>query len=128
MPLASRRAARNILQQQALILHALKVVKPASAVLRFGHWEVKDKLVRPRPIPSSVPRTPLPAARPGSGLSGRPLSARSRTPGAGQPHCECLPRTFQTTLHPNIVAARGFFPTDDDKSFILILDDAPGQR
>ncbi|MFO6295164.1 protein kinase domain-containing protein, partial [Pseudomonas aeruginosa] len=30
-------------------------------------------------------------------------------------------------LHPNIVAARDFFPADDDKSFILILDDAPGQ-
>lgn len=25
------------------------------------------------------------------------------------------------------MAARDFFPTDDDKSFILILDDAPGQ-
>ena len=34
---------------------------------------------------------------------------------------------FKLPLHPNIVAARDFFPSDDDKSFILILDDAPGQ-
>ncbi|MFO6136992.1 nuclease-related domain-containing protein, partial [Pseudomonas aeruginosa] len=38
------RFSKNILQQQGLILHALKVVKPASAVQRFGHWEVKEKL------------------------------------------------------------------------------------
>ena len=38
------RFSKNILQQQGLILHALKVVKPASAVQRFGHWQVKEKL------------------------------------------------------------------------------------
>ncbi|MGL6321266.1 nuclease-related domain-containing protein [Aeromonas hydrophila] len=38
------RFSKNILQQQSLILHALKVVKPASAVPQFGHWQVKEKL------------------------------------------------------------------------------------
>ena len=38
------RFSRNILAQQSLILHALRVLKPASAVLRFGHWQVTEKL------------------------------------------------------------------------------------
>ena len=38
-----------------------------------------------------------------------------------------LLRAIKGADKANIVAARDFFPTDDDKSFILILDDAPGQ-
>lgn len=122
------RFSKNILKQHGLILHALKVVKPAAGVQRFGHWEVKEKLgsaeayteyraenafaggtARLR-VYQADPYQPEDARKAQVNLIANAYRALSRLP-----------------LHPNIVAARDFFPTDDDKSFILILDDAMGQ-
>lgn len=122
------RFSRSILQQQSLILHALKVVKPASAALRFGHWEVKEKLgaaeayteyraenafaggtARLR-VYQADPYQPEDVRKAQLNLIANAYKALSKLP-----------------LHSNIVAARDFFPTDDEKSFILILDDVPGQ-
>lgn len=122
------RFAKNILAQQSLILHALKVVKPAAAVLRFGHWEVKEKLG------AADAYTEYRAENAFAGGM-----ARLRVYQADPYQPENLRKTqinritnayralSRLPLHPNIVAARDFFPTDDDKAFILILDDAPGQ-
>jgi serine/threonine protein kinase len=122
------RFSRNILAQQSLILHALKVIKPASAVLQFGHWEVKEKLG------ASDAYTEYRAENAYAGGTAR-LRVYQADP--YQPEAERKTQINRITnayralsklpLHPNIVAARDFFPTDDDKSFILILDDAPGQ-
>jgi serine/threonine protein kinase len=122
------RFSKNILQQQTLILHALKVVKPASAVQRFGHWEVKEKLG------SAQAYTEYRAENMFAGGKAR-LRVYQADP--YQPEDERAAQINRISnayralsglpLHPNIVAARDFFPTDDDKSFILILDDAPGQ-
>jgi serine/threonine protein kinase len=122
------RFSKNILQQQSLILHALKVVKPASAVLRFGHWEVKEKLGAAEAYTEYRAENMFAGGK-----------ARLRVYQADPYQPEDV-RTAQINrianayralsalpLHPNIVAARDFFPTDDDKSFILILDDASGQ-
>ncbi len=122
------RFSKNILQQQGLILHALKVAKPAPAVQRFGHWEVKEKLgatqvyaefraenafaggmARLR-VYQADPYLPEDARKAQVNRIANAYRALSKLP-----------------LHPNIVAARDFFPAEDDKSFILILDDAPGQ-
>ena len=122
------RFSRSILQQQGLILHALKVVKPASSVPRFGHWVVKEKLG------AAATYTEYRAENAFAGGSAR-LRVYQADPYL--PDAERQAQTLRIAnayralsklpLHPNIVAARDFFPSDDDKSFILILDDAPGQ-
>lgn len=122
------RFSKNILQQQALILHALKVVKPASAVQRFGHWEVKEKLGAAQAYSEF---------RAENAFAGGTARLRVYQADPYQPEevrkaqvnriANAYRALSKLPLHPNIVAARDFFPTDDDRSFILILDDAPGQ-
>lgn len=122
------RFSKNILLQQGLILHALKVVKPASAVQRFGHWEVKEKLGSAQAYSEF---------RAENAFAGGTARLRVYQADPYQPEdvreaqvnriANAYRALSKLPLHPNIVAARDFFPTDDDKSFILILDDAPGQ-
>ena len=122
------RFSKNILQQQGLILHALKVVKPASAVQRFGHWEVKEKLGATQAYSEF---------RAENSFAGGTARLRVYQADPYQPEdvreaqvnriANAYRALSKLPLHPNIVAARDFFPADDDKSFILILDDAPGQ-
>ncbi|CAD5370099.1 Serine/threonine protein kinase [Rubrivivax sp. A210] len=122
------RFSRSILQQQGLILHALKVVKPAKAVQRFGHWEVKEKLGAAQAYTEF---------RAENAFAGGTARLRVYQADPYQPEevrkaqvnriANAYRALSRLPLHPNIVAARDFFPTDDDKSFILILDDAPGQ-
>lgn len=122
------RFSKNIMQQQALILHALKVVKPASAVQRFGHWEVKEKLG------SAQAYTEFRAENAFAGGTARlrvyqadPYQPEEVRKAQVNRIANAYRALSKLPLHPNIVAARDFFSTDDDKSFILILDDAPGQ-
>ncbi|WP_295623195.1 protein kinase [uncultured Lamprocystis sp.] len=122
------RFSRNILAQQALILHALQVAKPAPGVPRFGHWQVKERLgatdayteyraenlfaggtARLR-VYAAEPYQPEDARKAQIALIANGYRALSRLP-----------------LHPNILAARDFFPTEDDRAFCLVLDDTPGQ-
>lgn len=122
------RFSKNILHQQALILHALKVVKPSSALQRFGHWEVKERLGAAEAYTEF---------RAENAFAGGTARLRVYRADPYQPEDARLAEVNRISnayralsklpLHPNIVAARDFFPTDDDKSFILILDDAPGQ-
>lgn len=122
------RFSKNILQQQGLILHALKVVKPASAVQCFGHWEVKEKLGAAQAYAEF---------RAENAFAGGMARLRVYQADPYQPEkvrkaqvnriANAYRALSKLPLHPNIVAARDFFPADDDKSFILILDDAPGQ-
>lgn len=122
------RFSKNIMQQHALILHALKVVKPASAVQRFGHWEVKDKLGSAQAYNEF---------RAENAFAGGTARLRVYQADPYQPEeirkaqvnriANAYRALSKLPLHPNIVAARDFFSTDDDRSFILILDDAPGQ-
>lgn len=122
------RFSKNILQQQGLILHALKVVKPASAVQRFGHWDVKEKLGAAQAYSEF---------RAENAFAGGTARLRVYQADPYQPEdvrdaqvnriANAYRALSKLPLHPNIVAARDFFPTEDDKSFILILDDAPGQ-
>ncbi|MET3715428.1 protein kinase [Pseudomonas sp. PvP001] len=122
------RFSKNILQQQGLILHALKVVKPASSVQRFGHWEVKEKLGAAQAYSEF---------RAENAFAGGTARLRVYQADPYQPKDVREAQVNRITnayralsklpLHPNIVAARDFFRTDDDRSFILILDDAPGQ-
>lgn len=122
------RFSKNILQLQGLILHALKVVKPASAVQRFGHWEVKEKLG------AAEAYTEFRAANAFAGGMARlrlyqadPYQPEDVRKAQVNRIANAYRALSKLPLHPNIVAARDFFPTDDDKSFILILEDAPGQ-
>ena len=122
------RFARNISAYQALVLHALKLFKPAAAKLRFGHWEVTEKL-------GATDRyTEYRATNASAGGSARlrvyqadpyqPEEARKAEANRIQNAYKALSRL---PLHPNIVAARDFFPADDGVLFVLVLDDAPGQ-
>ena len=122
------RFSKSILQQQGLILHALKVVKPASAVQRFGHWQVKEKLG------AAEAYTEFRAENVFAGGTARlrvyqadPYQPEDVRKAQVNRIANAYRALSKLPLHPNIVAARDFFPTDDDKSFILILDDAPGQ-
>lgn len=122
------RFSKNILAQQTLILHALKVVKPAPAVLRFGHWEVEEKLGATdayieyrakNAFAGGTARLRVYQADPYQPEEARKTQINRIT--------NAYRALSKVPLHPNIVAARDFFPTEDDKAFILILDDAPGQ-
>ncbi len=122
------RFSKSILQQQGLILHALKVVKPASAVQRFGHWTVQEKLG------AAQTYTEYRAENAFAGGTARlrvyqadPYQAEEVRKAQVNRIANAYRALSRLPLHPNIVAARDFFSTDDDKSFILILDDAPGQ-
>lgn len=122
------RFSKNIQQQHGLILHALKVVKPASAVQRFGHWQVIEKLGAAETYAEF---------RAENAFAGGTARLRVYQADPYQPDnvrkaqvnriANAYRALSKLPLHPNIVAARDFFPADDDKSFILILDDAPGQ-
>ena len=122
------RFSKNILQQQSLILHALKVVKPVSAVPQFGHWQVKEKLG------AAEVYTEFRAENAFAGGTARlrvyqadPYLPEDERKAQTNRIANAYRALSKLPLHPNIVAARDFFPTDDDKSFILILEDAPGQ-
>lgn len=122
------RFSKNIMQQQGLILHALKVAKPPAGVQRFGHWEVKERLGAAQAYTEY---------RAENAFAGG--SARLRVYQADPYQPEAVRKAEVNRIvnaykalsrlppHPNVVAAKDFFPTDDDKSFILILDDASGQ-
>jgi serine/threonine protein kinase len=122
------RFSKNILQQQGLILHALKVVKPTFAVQCFGHWQVKEKLGAAEAYAEF---------RAENAFAGGTARLRVYQADPYQPEdvrkaqvnriANAYRALSKLPLHPNIVAARDFFSTDDDKSFILILDDASGQ-
>lgn len=122
------RFSKNIVRQQKLILHALNVVKPAAAVQRFGHWDVKEKLG------AAQAYTEFRAENVFAGGTARlrvyqadPYQPEEVRKAQVNRITNAYRALSKLPLHPNIVAARDFFPTDDDKSFILILDDAPGQ-
>jgi serine/threonine protein kinase len=122
------RFSKNILPQQSLILRALNVVKPAPAVQRFGHWEVKEKLG------AADAYTEFRAENAFAGGTARlrvyqadPYQSEEVRKAQVNRIANAYRALSKLPPHPNIVAARDFFPTDDDKSFILILDDAPGQ-
>lgn len=122
------RFSKSIAQQQGLILHALKVVKPSAGTQRFGHWEVKERLG------STTNYTEYRAENSFAGGT-----ARLRVYQADPYQSEDVRKTqinlianayralSRLPIHPNIVAARDFFSTDDDKTYILILEDATGQ-
>lgn len=122
------RFSKNILAHQGLILHALKVAKPVPGIPRFGHWQVTDKLG------ASDFFTEYRAENVFVGGTAR-LRVYQADP--YQPEdvrkvqvnriANAYKALSSLPLHPNIVAARDFFPMEDDKSFVLILDDAPGQ-
>jgi len=121
--------SRNIAAHHALIRHALHIVsKPMIGQPKFGHWQVKEKLG------ASDSYTEYRAENVFAGGSARlrvyqadpylPEEARKAQVNRIQNAYRAL---SNLPLHPNIVAARDFFPSEDDKAFVLILDDAPGQ-
>lgn len=122
------RFSRKIMAQQGLILHALNVAKPSTGVPRFGHWQIIEKLG------TAQSYSEFRAENTFAGGTARlrvyqsdpylPLDARDSQLNRIANAYRALTKL---PLHPNIVAARDFFSTDDDKSFILVLDDAPGQ-
>lgn len=122
------RFSKNILAHQGLILHALKVVKPAAGIPRFGHWQVKEKLG------ASDFFTEYRAENVFVGGTAR-LRVYQADPyqpeGVRTAQVNRIANAYKALsklpLHPCIVAARDFFPMEDDKSFVLILDDVPGQ-
>lgn len=122
------RFAKNIFAQQGLILHVLKVAKPSSGIPRFGHWQVKEKLG------ASEFFTEYRAENVFAGGTARlrvyqadPYQPENVRKAQVNRIANAYKALSKLPLHPNIVAARDFFPMDDDKSFVLILDDVPGQ-
>lgn len=122
------RFAKNILAHQSLILHTLNRMKPAPAKLRFGHWEVTEKLG------GTDHYTEYRATNAFAGGAARlrvyqadPYQSEDLRKAQTHRIANAYRALSQLPLHPNIVAARDFFPTDDEQAFVLILDDAPGQ-
>ncbi|HMQ11868.1 MAG TPA: protein kinase [Candidatus Competibacter phosphatis] len=122
------RFAKSILAHQSLILHALNRMKPAPAKLRFGHWEVTEKLG------GTDHYTEYRATNAFAGGAARlrvyqadPYQPEDLRKAQINRIANAYRALSQLPLHPNIVAARDFFPTDDEQAFVLILDDAPGQ-
>lgn len=122
------RFSRNILAQQSFVLHTLKLQKPVDKALRFGHWVVRERLG------ATATFTEYRAENEFAGGT-----ARLRVY-AADPYLPEEARKSQLTLirnayralsrlplHPNIIAARDFFPNEDESAYVLILDDAAGQ-
>lgn len=122
------RFSKNILAHQSLVLHALNQVKLTPALLRFGHWNVTEKLGGANHYTEY---------RATNAFAGGAARLRVYQADPYQPEdlrkaqinriTNAYRALSRLPLHPNIVAARDFFPSDDEQSFILILDDAPGQ-
>jgi serine/threonine protein kinase len=122
------RFAKNILAQQGLILHALRAAKPAPGVVRFGHWQVKEKLGASdffieyraeNSFAGGTARLRVYQADPYQPEEVRKTQVNRIT--------NAYRALSRLPLHPNVVAARDFFSMEDDKSFVLVVEDAPGQ-
>lgn len=122
------RFSKNIFAHQSLVLHALKVAKPAPGVVRFGHWKVVDKLG------ANDSFTEYRAENTFAGGTAR-LRVYHADPYQPEEQRRAQLNRIQNAyralsrlpLHPNLVAARDFFPTDDDRAYVLVLDDVAGQ-
>ncbi len=96
------RFSKNILAHQSLILHALNRMKPAPAKLRFGHWEVTEKLggtdhyteYRAKNVFAGGARAAAGLSRPtptSPRTSAKPRSTASPTPTGRSRACRCIP-------------------------------------
>lgn len=128
----SGRFSKNIASMHNMVLKALQgVARPKSGPLRFGSWEVSERLgatdqyieyravnafagahagtvlLRAYQADPYLPDTEREAQR--TRISNA-YSALSRMPG-----------------HPGIVGARDFFPTEAEDRYILVTEDVPGQ-
>ncbi len=123
------RFSKNILNYQALILHALNVAKPVRRQSQFGHWEVTENLG------STVYYTEYRAQNThAAGGTARvrvykvdpylPESDRAAEANLISNAYQLLARL---PTHPNIVAAKDFFKSEDDDAYVLVIEDPIGQ-
>lgn len=137
VPTASNRFDTDIATHHELIVRTVQgSSRPPSGPLRFGSWEVIERLSETGPDEAddihSEYRARNALAVQGSG-SVR-LSVRKADPYA--PEAERLLQQKQIGIayealsklpsHPNIVAARDFFADEDKDVFVTVYDDVPG--
>ncbi len=123
--------SKNLGALHATILKALQgVAKPRSGVLRFGNWEVLDKLGGTDAY-SEFRVFNLFAGQRACAL----LRAYQADPYLPSNERETQRRRISNAYqalssmpgHPNIVGARDFFATESEDKYILVTEDVPGQ-
>lgn len=138
VPTSTNRFDTDIAAHHDLIVSTIQgASRPPSGPLRFGSWEVMERLGETAPEESGNGvhreyRAKNANAPQGSGTVR--LSVRTADPYA--PEAERLLQQKRIGIayealgklpsHPNIVGARDFFPDDDEGVFVTVYDDVPG--
>ncbi len=128
----SGRFSKNIAAMHNMVLKALRgVARPKSGPLRFGSWEVTERLGAMNEYTEYRAVNGFAGPRAGTVL----LRAYQADPYLPHAEREAQRKRISNAYaalnrlpsHPGIVGARDFFPTESEDRFILVTEDVAGQ-
>ncbi len=128
----SGRFSKNIASMHNMVLKALQgVARPKSGPLRFGSWEVAERLGATNLYTEYRAVNGFAGKRAGSVLL-RAYQADPYLPDAERDAQRTRISNAYAALsrmpgHTGIVGARDFFPTEAEDRYILVTEDVPGQ-
>ena len=128
----SGRFSKNIASMHRMVLMALQgVARRKSGPLRFGNWEVAERLGATDQYIEYRAVNGFAGARAGTVLL-REYRADPYLPEAEREAQRTRISNSYAALgrmpgHPGIVGARDFFPTESEDRYILVTEDVPGQ-
>ncbi|HJL02365.1 MAG TPA: protein kinase [Polyangiaceae bacterium LLY-WYZ-15_(1-7)] len=126
------RFSKNISRFHKMVLKALQAVaKPRSGPLRFGSWEVVEKLGGTDAYTEYRAHNAFAGSRSGSVLL-RAYTADHLAPPAERKKERARIANAYNALnnmpgHPGIMTVRDFFPTEHEDRYILVTEDVAGQ-
>ena len=128
----SGRFSKNIASMHKMVVKALQgVARPKSGPLRFGNWEVTERLGATNQYIEYRAVNGFAGPRAGTVL----LRAYQADPYLPETEREAQRTRISNAYaalsrmpgHPGIVGARDFFPTESEDRYILVTEDVPGQ-
>ena len=129
----SGRFSKNISAMHNMVLKGLQgVAKPKTGPLRFGSWEVQERLSSTDTYTEYRAVNLFAGARAGTVLL-RAYQADAYLPTKEEREAQLTYISNAYTAlnrmpgHPGIVGARDFFATEEQDKYILVTEDAPGQ-
>jgi serine/threonine protein kinase len=126
------RFSKNIAAMHNMVLKALQgVARPKTGPLRFGNWEVTERLSATDQYVEYRAVNGFAGARSGSVI----LRSYQADPYLPEAEREAQRNRISNaylalnrmSAHPCIVGARDFFPTESEDRYILVTEDVPGQ-
>ena len=126
------RFSKNIGAMQAMVLKAIQgIARPRSGPVRFGNWEVGERLGATDQYVEYRAFNTFAGARAGTVLL-RAYRADPYLPQAERDAqririSHAYSALSRLPAHPGIVGARDFFATEAEDQYILVTEDVPGQ-